>query len=66
VVQPVVAKGEQPALPIDRVDQVDQTDAERNAQAGAVGNVQPKNAREAAWMGFVQAMYGSAEFRFVR
>jgi len=28
--------------------------------------VQPKNAREAAWMSFIQALYASAEFRFVR
>ncbi len=28
--------------------------------------VHPKDARTAAWMAFVQAIYGSAEFRFVR
>jgi hypothetical protein len=28
--------------------------------------VRPKDAREAAWMGFVQSLYASAEFQFVR
>ena len=27
---------------------------------------QPKDARTAAWMSFVQALFGSAEFRFLR
>jgi hypothetical protein len=27
--------------------------------------IEPKNAREAAWMSFVQALYASGEFRFV-
>jgi hypothetical protein len=62
---PLLAKAE-PARPADWVDQVDQTDAERNAQAGADEIVQAKNPKEAAWMSFVQALYASAEFRFVR
>ncbi len=62
----VAAKTIEPARTADRVDQVDQTDAERNAQAGTDGTVQPKNAKEAAWASFIQALYASAEFRFVR
>jgi cytochrome c553 len=64
--QSVLAKAEQPKALTDRVDQADQTDAERNAQAGTDGVVQAKSSQEAAWMSFVQALYGSAEFRFVR
>lgn len=52
--------------PKDRVDQADQTDAERNAQIAAGKQVEPQNPRQAAWMNFVQALYASAEFRFVR
>ena len=35
-------------------------------KAGPAGNIQPPDAHTAAWMAFVQALYGSAEFRFVR
>lgn len=63
--QMVHAKAE-PVRLQDRVDQVDQTDAERNAQAAADGIVQPKDPKEAAWMSLVQSLYASAEFRFVR
>lgn len=65
-VQPVFAKASLPALPVERVDQVDQTDAERNAPPAAEEVEPPKNPKEAAWMSFVQALYASAEFRFVR
>ncbi len=50
----------------DRVDQADQTDAERNAQVVLDEQIHPQDAQHAAWMNFVQALYASAEFRFVR
>jgi cytochrome c553 len=42
-------------------DQVDQT-----GEAIAEEKVQAKDAKTAAWLAFVQALYGSAEFRFVK
>lgn len=50
----------QPAVPADP-DDVDRTDYVPEEEA-----VQPANADVAAWMSFVQALYASAEFRFVR
>lgn len=64
--QTIAVKTEKLSALVDRVDQADQTDAERNAQAGSDATVQPNDSREAAWMSFVQALYGAAEFRFVR
>jgi len=42
-------------------DDIDRTDEIAKDEV-----VQPKNPKEAAWMTFVQAVYASAEFRFVR
>jgi hypothetical protein len=44
----------------------DPDDLERAGQVAAEESIQPKTAREAAWMSLVQALYASAEFRFVR
>jgi len=42
-------------------DQVDQTGEARNDTV-----VRPKDAKTAAWLAFTQALFGSAEFRYVR
>ena len=42
-------------------DQIDQT-----GEAVTDEIIQPKDARTAAWLALVQALYGSAEFRFVK
>ncbi|MSR55969.1 MAG: DUF1553 domain-containing protein [Gemmataceae bacterium] len=42
-------------------DQVDQTGV-----PVTLTSIQPKDARTASWLAFVQALYGSAEFRYVR
>jgi len=47
-------------------DPVDQNDLDHAIQAGTDEMIQPENPKTAAWMSFVQALYGSAEFRFVR
>jgi cytochrome c553 len=41
-------------------------DADRAPVAVKEDAVEPKSARAAAWMTFIQALYASAEFRFVR
>jgi hypothetical protein len=38
----------------------------KSDQTSAEEVVKPKDARSAAWMGLVQALFGSAEFRYVR
>ncbi len=50
----------------DREDQADQTDEQRNAEIDADQGIHASSAEEAAWMSFVQTLYASAEFRFVR
>ena len=45
---------------------VNPDDVDRTPEIAREESVQPKSAREAAWMSFVQAVYASAEFRFVR
>ena len=45
---------------------VDQNDVDHAVQFAEEEAVQPKNPDEGAWMGLVQALYASAEFRFVR
>ncbi len=47
-------------------ERVDQNDVDHGVQIAEEEAVRPKNADEAAWMGLVQALYASAEFRFVR
>jgi hypothetical protein len=42
------------------------TDEERLGKPVVEEIVEPAGPKEAAWMSFVQALYGSAEFRFVR
>jgi hypothetical protein len=57
---PVAAKpAAPPAAPADP-DNVDRTDS-RPAEP----EIRPANAEAAAWMSLVQALYASAEFRFV-
>ncbi len=41
-------------------------DVDRTPEVAKEDAVQPKSAKAAAWMNFVQALYASAEFRFVR
>ena len=41
-------------------------EADQTGEAVVEEVVQPKDARSAAWLAFVQALYGSAEFRFLR
>jgi len=49
-----------PVVP-DNPDDIDRTPAAVREEKAL-----PENGREAAWMSLVQALYGSAEFRFVR
>jgi cytochrome c553 len=56
----VVAKPIVPTAPIDP-DNIDRTD-----YVAVEERVEPKHASAGAWMSLVQALYGSAEFRFVR
>ncbi|WP_020468047.1 DUF1553 domain-containing protein [Zavarzinella formosa] len=55
------AKKDAPAAPIIDPDQIDQT-----GEAVVEADVKTKDARTAAWLAFVQALIGSAEFRYVR
>lgn len=57
---PVVAKTPDPNVPFDP-DNVDRTDF-----VTADPTVEPVNGKQAAWMSFVQSLYATAEFRFVR
>jgi cytochrome c553 len=41
-------------------------EADQTGEAVVEEVVQPKDARTAAWLAFVQALFGSAEFRFLR
>ncbi len=45
---------------------VDQNDVDHAVPVADEETVRPTSADEAAWMGLVQALYASAEFRFVR
>jgi hypothetical protein len=58
VIQTVAAKA--PSAPLDP-DNIDRTD-----YVAVEEIVEPASPAIAAWMSFVQALYGSAEFRFVR
>ena len=57
--KPKVAQEEKPAP--ENPDEIDQTGVAITEYA-----VQPKDARHAAWMAYVQALYGTAEFRYIR
>jgi hypothetical protein len=50
-----------PVVPPVNADDVDRTDV--NAPEA---HVQPRDAGTAAWLSLVQALYASAEFRFIR
>ncbi len=50
-----------PTAPVIDPDQIDQT-----GEAVVEGVVRPRDPRTAAWLAFAQALYGSAEFRFVK
>lgn len=59
--RPTSAAPENPAAPVIDPDQVDQTGepvVEEVVRAG--------DARTAAWLAFAQALFGSAEFRYLR
>ena len=55
------AKPQQPAAPIIDPDQVDQT-----GEAVAEERVEAADPRAAAWLALAQALFGSAEFRYVK
>jgi hypothetical protein len=55
------AKPGKPEEPPLDPDQVDQTGVDINIDV-----IQPKNAKTAAWLAFIQSLYASAEFRFVK
>jgi hypothetical protein len=59
-VKPKADAAENPA------DPVDQNDLDHAIQAVVDDAAQPKSPNAAVWMSFVQALYASAEFRFVR
>jgi cytochrome c553 len=59
--KPAPLKPKGPTVVPANPDEVDQT-----GEAIVLENVEPKSARSAAWMAFVQALFASAEFRFVR
>ena len=60
--KPVVpVKPKKPNDPPDNPDDLDQTGEAMNPEL-----VQPKDAKSAAWLALVQALFGSAEFRFVK
>jgi mono/diheme cytochrome c family protein len=50
-----------PAAEVIDPDQIDQT-----GEAVTEESVRPRDARTAAWLAFTQALYGSAEFRYVK
>lgn len=60
--EPALAKSSKALLPDLPVDQND----ERSSAVVSEENVQPNSSKTAAWMSFVQALYASVEFRFVR
>ncbi len=47
---------------LNQDDSVDETDKARNQDAGTP----PHSASEAAWAAFIQALFGSAQFQFIR
>jgi hypothetical protein len=61
--KPVLKK---PAAVKQAPDLANADDVEHAGQAIEEQTVKPKTRQEAAWMSLVQALYGSAEFRFVR
>ncbi len=67
VVQPTKPKTDPPTKPNApkpppaNPDEIDQT-----GEPIVEGVIQPKDAHTAAWMAFVQALFGSAEFRYLR
>ncbi|MBY0524403.1 MAG: DUF1553 domain-containing protein [Gemmataceae bacterium] len=50
-----------PKAPPANPDEIDQT-----GEPHVEDTILPKDARAAAWMGFVQALFGSAEFRYLK
>jgi hypothetical protein len=60
LVRPVVEKTSQ-GKPVGDPD-----DLERTGQIAAEKSIEPKTAEEGARMSLVQALYASAEFRFIR
>jgi hypothetical protein len=59
-VKPKADAAKNPAEPVD------QNDLDHAIQAVVDDTAQPKSPNAAGWMSFVQALYASAEFRFVR
>jgi hypothetical protein len=62
--KPKVAPAEQPKAPAKvpaNPDEIDQT-----GEPVVEEVVRPKDARSAAWLSFVQALFGSAEFRYLK
>ncbi|MCU1261551.1 MAG: Planctomycete cytochrome [Bryobacterales bacterium] len=63
-VQPPVAA--RPAVAPPRAGFGDADDMDRTEYVAIEETVQPENPQAAAWLSFVQALYASADFRFVR
>jgi hypothetical protein len=59
VARPARPKG--PAVQTANPDEADQTGEPVNLES-----IKPKDARTAAWMSLVQALFGSAEFRYLK
>jgi len=55
-----LAKKDRPQLIVSGDDGID------HMEEPVVESIQPKEAKEAAWMGLVQSLFASAEFQFVR
>jgi hypothetical protein len=52
---------------IQRSDNLNQDDnADEIHKAGSEDGTTPRSAPEAAWAAFIQALFGSAEFQFIR
>jgi hypothetical protein len=63
---PVHAAPEKDTQSAPPVIPVDPDNIDRHDQVAVEETVQPKSPKSAAWMSLVQALYASAEFRFVR
>jgi mono/diheme cytochrome c family protein len=64
--KPVVKKPDQAKPKKDDEPPFDPDQIDQTGEAVADDVVQPKDAKTAAWLALVQALYGSAEFRYVR
>lgn len=66
VLKPAVRRPVVPVASTSVVTPANSDDVDRSETSVPEADVRPLNARAAAWMGLAQALYASAEFRFVR